>query len=263
MSLSNSYQTIPTEDEVYDDKVFYNGSDEPSTKHYKKFGVALFITMVSFFAAAVSLSLINLSAKEGPTNLKVLRDYKHIYGTDTGSYFKLGSVAFENNGTLPDIYTCKNGVGSGISPPLNWSFAPEGTQDFMVVMWKQSGYSWSMYNLTSVDHVDADEKVNGITGGTVEFNVNDKHVTKFEYDEPCSKGPGSRTYIFYIFAMSEKILPFMKTLGIHSSSINPIVITNAMSKSILAVAALPAHFTLYLVTKDSNESEEKAQSEIE
>jgi phosphatidylethanolamine-binding protein (PEBP) family uncharacterized protein len=254
MSLSNSYQTIPTDDEVYDDRSVFYTSDEPSTKHYKKFGIALFITMVSFFAAAVSLSLINLSAKKGPTNLKVLRDYKHIYGTDTGSDFKLGSIAFPNNGTLPDIYTCKNGVGSGVSPPLNWSFAPEGTQDFMVVMWKQSGYSWSMYNLSSVDHVDAGEQIHGVTGGTVEFNPNDKHVTKFSYDEPCSKGPGSRTYIFYIFALSERISPFMARMGVHAESMNPIVITNAMSKQILAVAALPVHFTLYVLSKGKNEN---------
>ena len=254
LSNSNSYRTIPTGDEVYDDKVFYNGSDEPSRKHYKKFGVALFITMVSFFAAAVSLSLINLSAKKVTTNLKVVQDYRHIYGTNPDANgFTLGSIAFANNGTLPDIYTCKNGVGTGVSPPLNWSYAPEDTKDFMVVMWKESGYSWSMYNLSSVDHIDAGESAYGLTGGTVEFNPNDKHVTKFSYDEPCSKGPGVRSYIFYIFAMSQRIVPFMAELGVYNDTMNPITITTAMSSQILAVASLQVHFTRYEMSKGRTE----------
>lgn len=244
MSLNNSYQSIPTDDEVIDDRVFYDGNEEPSTKHYKKFGVALFISMVSVFAVAVSFSLISLSAKKGPTNMRIVRDYRHIYGTDTGSEFQLGSIAFPSNGTLPDMYTCKAGSGTGISPPLNWSFVPEGTADLMIVMWKASGYSWSVYNISmDIDHLDAGESVNGIVGGTVEFDPSDEHVTKFEYDEPCSKGPGSRTYIFYIFAFSTRIKPYMARAGV--KSVNPIEITSAMSDEIIAVAALPTHFTLY------------------
>lgn len=256
MSLSNgnSYRTIPTEDEVYDDKVFYNGSDEPSRKHYKKFGVALFITMVSFFAAAVSLSLINLSAKKVTTNLKVVQDYRHIYGTDPDANgFTLGSTAFVNNGTFPDIYTCKNNSGMGLSPPLNWSYAPEDTKDFMVVMWKESGYMWSVYNLSSVDHIDEGESTVGFTGGTVEFDTSDDFLSKFYYDQPCSKGPGAKTYIFYIFAMSQRILPFMAELGVYNDTMNPITVTSAMSSQILAVASLQVHFTRYEMSKGRTE----------
>ena len=51
--------------------------------------------------------------------------------TQANGSLKLSSPAFVDNGTLPVQFTCE---GEGISPPLNWSGVPEGTQSFVVIM---------------------------------------------------------------------------------------------------------------------------------
>jgi len=44
--------------------------------------------------------------------------------------FQLMSNAFEHEGSIPDLYTCK---GKNVSPPLNWSNPPEGTESFALI----------------------------------------------------------------------------------------------------------------------------------
>ncbi len=44
---------------------------------------------------------------------------------------KLESPAFENEGDIPDLYTCK---GKEISPPLKWIDPPENTKTFALIM---------------------------------------------------------------------------------------------------------------------------------
>ena len=78
----------------------------------------------------------------------------HRGGGGDSSGFVLTSIAFEANGTLPDKYTCKFGTETGVSPPLAWSNPPDGAEDFMITMKKESGYSWTVYDLGSLDHVD-------------------------------------------------------------------------------------------------------------
>jgi Raf kinase inhibitor-like YbhB/YbcL family protein len=43
----------------------------------------------------------------------------------------LSSPAFANNGAIPKQYTCE---GADISPPLNWSTAPQGTKTFALIV---------------------------------------------------------------------------------------------------------------------------------
>ncbi|MCC6146747.1 MAG: YbhB/YbcL family Raf kinase inhibitor-like protein, partial [Anaerolineaceae bacterium] len=45
--------------------------------------------------------------------------------------FVLTSSAFEANGDIPVRYTCD---GEDISPPLTWRGAPEGTQNFVLIV---------------------------------------------------------------------------------------------------------------------------------
>jgi len=63
----------------------------------------------------------------------------------------ISSTAFQNGGGIPVRYTCD---GEDISPPLQWSHAPEGTQSFALVAddpdapggtWAH----WVLYNLSS------------------------------------------------------------------------------------------------------------------
>src|ERR1700756_1834775 len=45
--------------------------------------------------------------------------------------FALSSPAFADNGAIPKQYTCE---GADISPPLNWSGAPQGTLSFALIV---------------------------------------------------------------------------------------------------------------------------------
>jgi Raf kinase inhibitor-like YbhB/YbcL family protein len=45
--------------------------------------------------------------------------------------FALSSPAFADNGVIPKQYSCE---GADISPPLNWSGAPQGTRSFALIV---------------------------------------------------------------------------------------------------------------------------------
>jgi Raf kinase inhibitor-like YbhB/YbcL family protein len=51
--------------------------------------------------------------------------------TPVSSALTLTSNAFENNGTIPTMYTC---AGAGTSPALAWSGAPAGTKAFVLTV---------------------------------------------------------------------------------------------------------------------------------
>lgn len=51
--------------------------------------------------------------------------------TSTVGVFVLTSSAFENDGSIPSVYTCDE---KQISPPLSISGAPTGTQSFVLIM---------------------------------------------------------------------------------------------------------------------------------
>ena len=247
MSMYQQYQPLPpdaSDDDSHD--IVQNNGEGP--KQYKKFGLALLITMVSIFIIAVSLTFASVRTVQGPTNLESVPNFRDIYGDTTIGDFQLNSPSFANNGTLPDKYTCKeHGFGTGLSPPLSWSGAPSGTKDFMVVMWKSTGYSWCVYNISTVDHLDEQESVNGILGATVAFSEGVPSIGYYKYDAPCSSGPGAKTYIFYIFAFSQRIQPVLQEKGVLATDggINPVTIIEAMKDSYLSVAALMTTFTRY------------------
>ena len=203
----------------------------------------LMITSIVVSLAFMSIQMYGSSISR-QTNLSL--NPEELYLKSSTNLFTLESSAFLANGTLPDIYTCKAGIESGISPPLHWSNAPTGTKDFVVTMKKESGYSWCLYNIESLlFELPANNTDVGIFGGTVEFSSADKHVTKFRYDEPCSKGPGVRDYTFQVFAFSKSVESTLSSMGISHDKINPILILNSMGDSLLGIATMTCYFALY------------------
>ncbi len=110
----------------------------------------------------------------------------------------LSSSVMSNGGTLPTTYTCD---GSGISPPLFWSGAPDDTQDYALIMHHVPGpgdshWYWVMYDMgNEISSLAADE-IQGMLGSN---SVNDNN----EYAPPCSQGPGEKTYTFTLYALSD------------------------------------------------------------
>jgi len=152
---------------------------------------------------------------------------------------ELTSPAFADNGTLPTEFTCE---GEGISPPLSWQGAPDGTQSLVVIMdhiphphatnneerppkpyqadnkknmppqrgtqaakpsqSEELRWYWSVYNIPA--------QVSGIDSGI----SSEQSVGSFgsnvvnnnnEYAPPCSKGPGQKNYTFHLYALSTSL----------------------------------------------------------
>ncbi|MFM2309960.1 MAG: hypothetical protein RLY87_2082 [Chloroflexota bacterium] len=111
--------------------------------------------------------------------------------------FTLSSPVVANGGALPIDYTCD---GASQSPPLAWSGAPAGTQSYAVSMHHiapdATHYYWTVYNIpASVSAIPANDKSIG-TYGANSVNPN------LAYAPPCSQGPGLKTYIITLYALS-------------------------------------------------------------
>ncbi|CAN5551794.1 YHYH protein [soil metagenome] len=113
--------------------------------------------------------------------------------------FTLSSPAFKNSGLLPVEYT---GDGDSVSPPLEWSNAPDGTKCFALQLWHKpfadrdevKSY-WVLYNIpATTTKLPKNAKAIGQAG------VNDKNRT--DYDPMKSKGPGVKEYHITMYALS-------------------------------------------------------------
>jgi phosphatidylethanolamine-binding protein (PEBP) family uncharacterized protein len=114
--------------------------------------------------------------------------------------FTLTSSVVEDLQSLPTEFT---GDGEGISPPLQWNGAPAGTKAYALIM----------------DHVtpDGDRKwywtVYDIPGSALSLPKNVTDIGKLGsgfkgeigYEPPHSKGPGAKTYVITLCALSEPI----------------------------------------------------------
>lgn len=118
----------------------------------------------------------------------------------TPDTLSLASSVMDDGGVLPATYTCDS---DGISPPLSWSNAPEGTVEYAVVMHHEAGpddihWYWIMHNIdANINNVNANESQGSLGGNS----VNDLN----EYAPPCSKGPGEKAYTFTLYALSEVV----------------------------------------------------------
>ena len=142
-------------------------------------------------------------------------------------FFFLTSPIVEDKGELPQEYT---GDGAGLSPPLAWKSAPQGTVGFALLMdhvdrdglWK---WSWTVYEIPA-------------TASSLEKNSQDigKLGTSFRgmigYEPPHSKGPGKKTYVITLYALSASL-----TLG-EPKSVSRDSLLAAMEGKVLASSSL-------------------------
>ncbi|MCB1224304.1 MAG: YHYH protein [Verrucomicrobiales bacterium] len=114
--------------------------------------------------------------------------------------FMLNSPVVEDLQTLPVEFT---GDGDGISPPLAWTGAPAGTKGYALIMDHVTPdgdrkWYWTVYDIPS----------NALS---LPKNVTDigKLGTGFKgeigYEPPHSKGPGAKTYVITLYALSEPL----------------------------------------------------------
>ncbi len=126
---------------------------------------------------------------------------------------KITSPAFTHNGTMPAQYTCE---GDNVSPPLEWSAPPEGTQSLVLIVDdpdapdpeapKMTWVHWLLYNLPPTagslkEHVDAPELPPGTLVG-----INDRK--NVGYNGPCPP-IGTHRYYHKLYAL-DVMLPDLK-----------------------------------------------------
>ncbi|MFT5701169.1 MAG: Raf kinase inhibitor-like YbhB/YbcL family protein [Desulforhopalus sp.] len=122
----------------------------------------------------------------------------------------LTSTAFSHYHEIPLLYTCD---GSDLSPPLDWSGVPRGTESLVLIVYdpdapdpaapKMTWVHWVLYNLPPA----ATGLVQGIVGpdlptGTME-GKNDWQRTG--YGGPCPP-IGRHRYFFTLYAL-DSVLP--------------------------------------------------------
>ncbi|MBK8093509.1 MAG: YbhB/YbcL family Raf kinase inhibitor-like protein [Verrucomicrobiaceae bacterium] len=139
--------------------------------------------------------------------------------------FMLNSPVVEDLKNLPIEFT---GDGVGISPPLEWIGAPSGTQSFALIMDHvtpdgDKKWYWTIYDIPSeVASLPKDSQRIGKLGTGFKGDAG--------YEPPHSKGPGAKTYVITMYALSgplkvnntpgrEELIAAMKDKVLASSSL--------------------------------------------
>jgi Raf kinase inhibitor-like YbhB/YbcL family protein len=143
--------------------------------------------------------------------------------------FVLSSPVVVDGGAYPVEFT---GDGAGSTPPLAWSGVPAGTKSLAVVMHHidpggKTKWYWVLYNIPPNVH-SLPRNVTGV--GTLGNNSVNGRVG---YAPPHSKGPGPKTYILTVYALSAPV-----RISLPPSEVNRDVLLTAMKPAILDSAEL-------------------------
>ncbi|MFP4013396.1 MAG: YbhB/YbcL family Raf kinase inhibitor-like protein [Chitinispirillaceae bacterium] len=138
----------------------------------------------------------------------------------------LSSPAFENDGFIPQKYTCKD---LNVNPPLRVTEIPEKTESLCIIMHDPDSPSgdflhWLDYNIEPVEAIDEGCR-SGIQG------LND--FGNIGYGGPCPS-EGTHTYLIDAYALDSKLqLP---------RKVQRKEVEEAMQGHILATAELKGQF---------------------
>jgi phosphatidylethanolamine-binding protein (PEBP) family uncharacterized protein len=161
-------------------------------------------------------------------------DFLFAAGVNGKTGFILRSSEVADGGALPRDYT---GDGTSSTLPLEWSGAPEGTRSYALIMHHidpqgVTKWYWTLYNIPADVHSLArNSKGTGTLGNN---SVNGRT----EYAPPHSQGPGAKTYIYTLYALSAA-----PQLDVPRTQVNRAVLLKAMQGRILATAELRVVYT--------------------
>ncbi len=139
--------------------------------------------------------------------------------------FVLTSPDVTDGGPLPTEYT---GDGAGITPPLAWRGAPPGTQGFVLIMdhlapGDEVKCSWTLWDIPA-DVTALPKHSTGIGRTGTSFKG------RTGYEPPRSQGPGAKTYVLTVYALSGPIRP--------AGEADRETLLSAMKDKVLASASL-------------------------
>jgi phosphatidylethanolamine-binding protein (PEBP) family uncharacterized protein len=141
---------------------------------------------------------------------------------------RLTSPVVSDGGTLPRDYT---GDGSSATLPLEWTGVPQGAKSLALIMHHvapdMTKWYWVLYDMP-VTTTGLPRNAAGI--GTL---GNNSINGRCEYAPPHSKGPGEKTYIYTLYALSSPV-----TLEAKPSDVSRDALLAAMKDKIIASAEL-------------------------
>ena len=120
--------------------------------------------------------------------------------TNTNNAFQASGKTFSNKGLYPKLYTCDS---LGISPALQWSGAPSGTNYFAITMHHIAKDGEKHVYMVVYDIPKNTNQIPDAVTGIGQWGVNTVNRQN-NYTPPCSKGPGPKTYLITVYALSEK-----------------------------------------------------------
>jgi Raf kinase inhibitor-like YbhB/YbcL family protein len=163
---------------------------------------------------AITLAACGKSNRSAAADtLAVVKDSaQQVQQTNSGRRsmpFTLSSPAFAPNGPIPSKYTCE---GADISPPLEWSGAPNGTRSFALIVddpdapdpaKPQRVYvHWVVYNIPgSTTSLPENASKTGLPPGAMQ-GTND--FGKQAYGGPCPP-IGRHRYFFKLYAIDTQL----------------------------------------------------------
>jgi len=149
------------------------------------------------------------------------------------SGFQLTSPAV-TNGQLPADFTAD---GTSATLPLAWSNVPAGTKSFALLMYHVDPQGaikeyWNLYNIpATASGLARNEKAVGTWGKN---NENDRP----EYAPPNSQGPGPKTYVLTLYALSARLTP-----PVVATKVTRGVLLAAMKDKVLGSARLEVTYS--------------------
>lgn len=151
-----------------------------------------------------------------------------------GVIFTLHSPDAVDGGVLPRDYT---GDGSSATLPLAWDGVPPGTNSFAVIMHHippegPTKWYWVLYDIPASVR-ELPRNVHGI--GTLGNNSVNHQIG---YAPPHSKGPGPKTYVYTVYALSAE-----PQIDAPSAQVTRDVLLAAMQDRILAKAEMHVVYT--------------------
>ncbi len=170
-----------------------------------------------------------------PIAMPTIPNTDFLFGNQTVTVgLRLTSPDVADGGTLPADYTCD---GSASTLPVAWSGAPAATQSYSLIMHHEASptdihWYWVVYNIPST----IDSIANNGTGPWTLGNnsVNDQ----IGYAPPCSQGPGPKTYVYTLYALSAA-----PNVTVDPSLVNRDTLLAAMNGLILDSATLTVTYT--------------------
>jgi len=149
--------------------------------------------------------------------------------------FRLSSPEVVDGGILPKDYT---GDGTSSTLPLEWSNVPAGTRSFALIMHHvapdRTKCYWIIYDIPP-DARNIPKNVRDV-GHLGMNNIN----TKMEYAPPHSKGPGTKLYVYTLYALSSPL-----ALKMPPEEVTRETLLNAMKRLILDTAELHMTYTRF------------------